>query len=327
MKKSFIIFLLGLFFFAVDSVFADVTLGADDKVSVTRNVVDVTNPVKNTFTYSVEADASNPGTVTGLTDSFTIVFDGTENVATNTATKTGYVSFNGATFSEVGDYTFKVKETASTDATTYPVATDEYYVYVSVRYDTDAMDGTMVATVLAQGKLNGEGEKTDLVYPSNSRFTNIKIKQTVSGDLADVDKYFTVKVTVNGNEGDTYKVTGGSNDSNPTTVTAGTEATFLLKHGEEIVIGQDGDLNQVLIGATYTVTQVEEENYTTTIDDETVLTTTKTTVVSPASNETEINDDYRSNPLTGLVLNVLPFVIIIAISVVGIVLFSRKRTN
>ncbi len=327
MKKRFILFFVGLFLLSVNTVFAEVTLGENDKVPVTRNVVDVTNPVTNTFTYSVEAGDDNPGEVTGLNDSFTIIFDGTESVATNTASKVGYLSFSGVTFPEVGDYSFKVKETASTDETTYPVASDEYYVYVSVRYDTDAMDGTMVANVLTQGRLNGTGEKTDLVYPSNSRFTSLVINHTVSGDLADIDKYFTVKVKINGNDGDVYSVSGGSNDSNPDTIEANVETTFLLKHGESLTIGNDGSLNQLLIGTEYVITQEVAENYTTTFDDEVVLTTTKNTVVSPSGNETNINNDFRSNPLTGIIMNILPFVAVIGISLVGIVLFSKKRTD
>ena len=328
MKKNVLVkVIIALFVFVASPVFAEVTLTDSDIVTVTRNVVDVTNPVVNTFTYSVVASEANPAAVTGLSGSFSIVFDGSENVSTNTATKTGAVSFDGVTFSKVGDYTFIVSETGSTNDSTYPVSDDQYYVYVSVRYDTDAMDGSMIATVLSQGKLNGEGEKTDLVYPSNSRFTSLTITHTVSGDMADVDKYFTVKVTVNGNDGDVYSVSGGSNASNPTTINANEETTFYLKHNEALEIGKSGELNQILIGTDYVVTQVQEDNYTTTIDSDTVLTVTKNTVTAPTGNETAINNDYRTSPITGLIISVMPFVLVIAISVVGIVLFTKKRND
>jgi len=323
------VFLSIFTFITATSVYAatPLTLSGASTVPVTRNVTGVSNPVVNTFTYTITPDASNPATVSNAPTSLTIAFDGSETISSNTVTKSGNIDFNGATFTEPGNYTFRVVESASTNSTTYPVSTDQYDVFVQVRYDTTANDGTMVATVLNQGKLTTENTKSNIVYPANSRFTNISISKTVTGDMGDISRYFAINVTVPGNTGDSYVVSGGSYQSNPNSITANTETTIYLKSGETIQIGYDStnSLNQIPIGDSYTVSEDAVEHYTTTIDNTEVSTINKTTVVDPNSNITNIVNDYSTANLTGIILNITPFVILIIISAIGFVFFKKKK--
>lgn len=304
---------------------ADLTLTGSDKIPVTRNVLKVSNPVVNTFGYEITAATDNPAAVTNAPTAFDIDFDGSETINSNTVTKQANIDFDETVFTAPGNYAFLVKEVSSDDEVTYPVSGDTYYVYISVRYDTTANDGTLVATVLTQGKLENTGSKRDLVYPADSAFTNISVTKKVTGDMGDVSRYFPIKVTVPGNVGDVYAVTGGSYASNPTEINAGEETVFYLKSDDTIVIGLSGELNQIPIGKNYTVSEDEVENYTTTIDDQAASTLTKVTAMEPDSNKTVVVNDYSIASLTGVIINVLPFVILIGFAVVGFVIFTKKK--
>ena len=60
----------------ISKVYADVTctVASPGTVTVTKNVNNVTNPVTNTFGYTIEADANNPATVANFPTSATIAF-------------------------------------------------------------------------------------------------------------------------------------------------------------------------------------------------------------------------------------------------------------
>ena len=68
-------------------------------VTVTRNVTGVTNPVTNTFGYTITEDSgyNTAGTVTGSPTISNIVFNGT-TPSGGTATETGTVNFAGVSF-------------------------------------------------------------------------------------------------------------------------------------------------------------------------------------------------------------------------------------
>ena len=61
-----------------------------DEITLTRTVSGVTNPVTNTFTYTMTADSNNPGTVTGMPSPIQIVFNNTAPNGSNVATILGF---------------------------------------------------------------------------------------------------------------------------------------------------------------------------------------------------------------------------------------------
>ena len=304
------------------------TLANSDSITITRNVKDVSNPVVNTFGYTITPATTNPASVTGVPTSLTIAFDGSEAIsASHVATKTASLSFDGAVFTEPGDYAFILTETASTDTSTYPISTDPYTLYVSVRYDTVARDGSMVATVLTQGRVNGEGEKVNVVFPAESVFTYFTVTNTTGGSMGDLDKYFTVNVTIPGNTGDKYVVSGGSNASNPEFCTANTVCPLLLKDGETIKVGEVDGIGQIKVDTKVSVSVDQETNYVTTIEgvegntSEYILGKIEGTV----DNIIDVTNVYDLAALTGVIINVLPYVILVGLSLGGIVLIKKQQ--
>ena len=365
MKKSIVLasivaILLSVFAFAGTSVYAftPVTLstanGNVNSLTITRNVNGVTNPVTNTFTYTI-AEVSKPATatVTGMPTSLTVVFDSEDpDTTTHVATQTATLNLAAVTFDELGDYVYSVTETASTDETTYPLDSKEYLIKISVRnvLSGNTPTGALVATLAAQTELVGETGKADMVFESASVRTYIQITNSVTGNLARLDTYFPFTVTLNDSRieaGDSFVISTATYASNPTTITATADgsatATIYLKHGETVTIGKDGTLNQLPIGLSYTITEgtdIYEDaehndldndlgEYTTTIDTSTTAKTVTKTVVATdnagftANNTTSFVNNRASDALTGVFINIAPFVALIALAFIGIILIKR----
>ena len=320
----------------ISNVGASVTIANDAQdrtVTITRNVTGVTNPVTNTFTYTIAPDTQyNPGTVTGYPTSTTVAFSGVTPNASGTATQTGAVDFGGTTFPTVGDYRFILTETGSTNTTQYPLDNTTYYLYVSVRYaagDTDgtSMEATVVSSAMTSTAAPTSQTKEAVVFTSGAELTHVTISKTVTGNMGDKSKYFDISVNIPGTG--TYLVSGGKYGTpanSSTTVTAGTATTLQIKHGETITIGlaADGTTDQIPIGINYTVGETAVTGYTTTIDGAATNPKTETTVATAANNTTAIVNNYELATLTGVFINMVPYLLIAAVVLVLIVLLKRS---
>lgn len=111
----------------------------------------------------------------------------------------------------------------------------------------------------------------------------------------------------------TNAVTGGSNDKNPGTIKIGEETTFLLKHGDTIHIAN------LPYGVTYTVTETAVDGYTTTKKGD-------TGTISAADQAAEFTNDKVGSVDTGVVLNNMPYILVLAVLAAGVAVFIiRKR--
>ena len=375
-KTKFLAIVLAILFLATtfisSNVFATATaytatsIAVDDTVktlTITRTIGNVTNPVINTFDYEIEL-VSKPTTaaITGLPTTIgetmtledLISFDGSESYSTGNVVETGALNLASATFNEVGDYIFKVTESASQYETTYPRDTKEYYFYISVRNKVvDNVPTGELEVKLAPhvGENAGDGlTKTEnLDYTSDSQHTYIELTKNVTGNNANKHKYFPFEITfTNDNiqvgdklyvsiDGGSYYTTGNQY----VTVEAGKKITVYAKHGETITIGKTADeLCQLPIGTTYTIEEKNYDNtesYTTTIDGTTTAkTVTKTTVeVATAGDQTSVDafetnntteyvNNREASVLTGLFINIMPFVLLVAVAFVGIILIKKS---
>ena len=311
-------------------------------LTITREVRNVTNPVTNTFSYTVTADQNNPAAVTGLpaAKATTVVFTNTNPDANHVATATGTLDLSNVTFTKLGDYKFIVTETASTDSTTYPLDDSEYYVYVSVRNVLDANNtptGEFEATLVEQAKKDDVGNKMDLLYVSSSVHTYIEISKAVKGNMADIDEYFAFTVNIPGATGDVYKIVGDHSTDGTTTVdtsnyVVGTTTTIYLKHGQTVRIGDDGTNYQIPIGSEVTVTETGATDYTTTVNGTSGKGTGQKTLVATTAQDFSTENTYNfinektEATLTGMFINILPFVILFLVGIIGIYYIKKSST-
>ena len=215
-------------------------------------------------------------------------------------------------YDRVGVYEYTLREVAGTTAGV------TYY----------ANDIKLVVTVInddATGKLRIAAVHTESVGEAkNDRFANtysagtLNITKTVTGNLGDRTRYFKFTVTLTGERGknyrETYAVSGGSYENNPTAVVIGEAATFYLKHDETLSI------ENLPYGVTYTVEEDTPDDYTLTAEG-------ASGTIGAASADAAFTNNKGGTPDTGIMLDSIPYIAILLLVAVGaFVLIARKRS-
>ena len=227
-------------------------------------------------------------------------------------------------YSSVGIYTYTIKQTAGTNAGVEYWSKDIRLVVTVIQ---DADTGLIrVAAVHTEG--TGTGQKSDDITNTYSA-GSLSVTKTVTGNMGDRDKYFAITVTLTGEQGKTYassytvsggsKLVNGPDDSNSPTISIGTPATFYLKHGETFTI------ENLPYGVTYTVA---EADYTTEGYEEAEINfPDPDKKIDSASETVTITNNKQATVDTGIVLDSLPYVLLLVLSIGGAVLFLLKRRS
>lgn len=291
----------------------------------------VTTPTDGTVTihkvYKLEnADTTSPA------ETFTLVQYGDGRVTNGDATEAPALgTITGATYEEgaatvsgtTGDITVALPEYTNVGVYEYTLKEVDGETAGVTYYDKDIK---LVVTVVNDnnGKLRiaavhteSTGEAKSDNFPNTYKAGELDVSKTVTGNLGDKNKYFEFKVTLTGEEGkiyrDSYAVTGGSNTENPSTIKIGEETTFLLKHGDTITIAN------LPYGVTYTVTETAAEGYTT-------EKTGDTGKINAADQAAEFTNNKAGSIDTGVVLNNMPYILVLAVLAAGVAVFIiRKR--
>ena len=330
--------------FPAAGVFANTVASADytgNPVTLRRTVSGVSNPVTNTFTYTIsETSTPDGGSTTNAPTTASIAFSNaapTDNAVSSSTT----VDFSATNYSKVGDYVYAIAETASSNATSFPVdtANNDYTVTVQVRYYTDGSNipdnSRYVAHVIV--KNNSDAKVSEATWGSAAARTYIQASAITTGNMAELDKCFAYTIDILPGagvvEGDTFTIlsettcTGGD-----ATVSAGTPAVVYLKHNDSVTIGIANRASyQLPVGASYTWTKtVTDDGYTTKMDEFERTTITKIAVATDAAdfnanNTTTIENNKQSDPLTGIVTNFWFYLMLLAIGLFGFFVISRKR--
>ncbi len=323
-------------------VFADTVSSTDyigNPISLRRTISGVSNPVTNTFTYSI-AESSTPsgGSATNVPTTASIVFNGAMPNDREVSASTT-VNFVNANYSKVGDYVYTLSESASSDATNYPVDTsnNDYKITVQVRYFTDSANvpdnNRYVAHIIVENKA---GTKVNgATWGSSAARTYIQANATTTGNLAELDKCFayTIDILATGAvaQGDTFTIISNTScTGGDTTVSAGTPAVVYLKHGENATIGIANRASyQLPVGANYAWTKTDtDDEYVTKMDEFERNSITKIAVAVDAptfetSNITKIDNNKQSNPLTGIVTNYWFYLLLLITGLCGLYVINR----
>lgn len=313
-------------------------------MAIHRYVHGVTNPVTNTFMYSIEEDPKNPAPVNNLPESATIEFDG-EQPSNDSVAKSTTLDLSGVGFSALGDYRFHIKETSSSNSNTYPKSNKEYIIMVSVRNELDENGkptGNFIPTLVAQARDADSGDKTEAIFESSAKFTYIEISKEVTGNLGESDRYFLFSLSVNGaKKGDKFTIEGqddeitvdGQTIQAPKEYVVGESNKIYLKHGQTITIGKSGDLAQMPIGMSYAVLEATPAGYTTFINGVEKSSTGWLTAAAMENGEiTETNkikfvNNRESTVLTGISSTIVPIAILTVLGVCGLAITRKLRKS
>lgn len=224
------------------------------------------------------------------------------------------------TYDTVGVYEYTLQETVGTTAGVIYHTGDIKLVVTVMQGDDGKIRVAGVHTETAGGKKSGSIENKYQAAGIQENGTGLKITKTVSGNMADHEKYFEFNVTLTGVEGKTYNnpytIMGGSDDRNPDTCTVGSSFKVYLKADETITI------ENLPYGVTYTVdeTDYSDEKYTTTGE---VLSPEE---VDSATEEVTVNNEKKGDVDTGIYMDSLPYILLLAVvAVAGFVFISKKR--
>ena len=311
---------------SVNAATGSITTSTDNHAAtISRTITGTSNKVTNTFTYTVTADSSNPTGTSNIPNSATVAFS---NVTpqSGTATATGTLDFAGATFTKNGDYTYTITETSSTTPGLYPVdSTNTYTLKLSVRNATatDFTNPKVVTMYWYEGEATAASklDPAQLDFTSAANVKTITIGKTVEGTMADPDEYFAVSITVNGNDGESYSITGTHKSGDPTSIPSGTATTVNLKHGDTITISGVPD------GKTYSFTETGGASYQTYINGSTTNSKSSGSKTVGTSNSNTIKNVWNQPVITGVMTRILPYILIAAIGAAITVFVIARRMN
>lgn len=251
--------------------------------------------------------------------------------------ETGKIAVNASVFTAPGVYHYTVTETAgSYEGIVYDTTVRDVYVYV-----VNGTSGLEVKHVIVTKDVDDEttGE-TKKVKQSGLEFINdygadenndsthdVIITKVVAGDQGDKNKDFSFEVSVAGGSGEWYKVvkTEKSGTTTEGIIVSGANATkYTLKDGESIRIYGLSESD------TYTVTEekYEADGYETTVkigEDDAVTTNTATGKLTADATAVTVTNTKNAVTPTGIILNIAPYILMVAVAGVLAFLFLRKR--
>lgn len=217
-----------------------------------------------TFSFDIEADNVTDASDDITPENMPMPTIGTVSYLRGEAgstTKTKEIKIDLPEYDSVGVYTYIIHEAAGNSAgVTY------YDDAILLRVTVIEQDGKLrIAAVHTEDpESTGEGKKDDFdnLYSAGE----LEVHKDVEGIMGNKDKYFEFTVQLTGEEGktyqDSYAITGGSYDANPTSIKIKpgetTEATFYLKDDDTIHI------ENLPYGVEYKVSETPVADYVTT---------------------------------------------------------------
>ncbi len=324
---------------------------SQNTITLSRTINGIDKPAEVSFDYAITPSESNPAHVSGTPERAKITFDSTTKIEKNSAVAYTAFETEGMDFTKVGDYEFTIKEISSSDPFNYPVDESNIYrFYASTRNVTDS-DGRLTGeleTSIHCTLVNKSGEKQDIAaFASSTNHGKIEISNTLKGNMANVDEYFKYKVVIGTAKGNSeYSISGqdptivynGESFAATTKAKDGEVAYVYLKHGQKVVIGDNGKTGEILAGTHYSIEEMDASDYTTSVIENDVkgkVIEDKIVEALPVSTSSNTMNSYlinnfssfvnlrEANVLTGVSANIAPYVVIAMLGVAGFTISRR----
>lgn len=245
---------------------------------------------------------------------------------------------NVPAYTKVGVYHYTITEDpGNTQGVTY--TTDAVNVSVLVEYDYTDEDGDGYGLKATIGVTNaageGEGELKHDTFTNTYSLGSLTVSKEVAGNLASQSQEFDIDVTFTSDQPVLSTITCGDGQTIvPNEDWSLVDGVYTAMVTVKLIHGRDVTFNNIPAGVTYTVTEQAkheaadpngsnpETGYTVTYEGETG------TIAENATAAAKVINTKGTTVNTGVVLDSLPYVLLIAVAVVAVVLFTvRKRRN
>ena len=330
--------IIKIIFFIISIFLLNNYVNAETYIDITKNVSFV-DKVSNTFTYQIKQNTNNPEVLNDLENSFTIEFNDSTPVSNKVATSSYLLDFKNINFTKTGIYEFEISETSSSNEFIYPIDTNKYRVIVDVTREVDSNNtptDNIIINVNQSAYLNDSDTKTQVDF-NTIALTYITLNKKVTGDLADKNEYFKFKIEISTDkeliiQGQDNIVTYKGQNINTSNIYDPSKENYVyLKHGQSVTIGYNSDkqIPELLSGTQYIVKELNSQNYKTYINNGTTdrKEITDMIVNNPQLNTINYTNNNESIAFTGVVLRIIPFILLIAVSIVGIYLVHKNENH
>lgn len=234
-----------------------------------------------------------------------------EEAVSATLSKDGIASIDVEDY-ELGVYTYKVTEVAPTTKTAgVDYSTEELYLVLTILRDETS--GKHYVAAMHYENAAGKDKSTGFTntYDSGS----LTVSKKIQGNMANMDKKFTFTITLTPQDGTEIKSEITSTSEGGKWSDDKLTYTVELGHDESVT------LSNIPAGTTYTVTE-NAENYT---SDNGVFGDKNKTIAGGDTDTVTFTNTLTSAIDTGVVLDSLPYILMLAVVGVGMVLFFSKK--
>ena len=345
--------------FGMTALAAPVTTDPDAKtgIKITKEL-DMTNAPRAsvpaiTYEYTitagnaVDAQGTDPAILAGVGNiaPVEISFGPSTTITDNKAVAEGTIDFSQVVFNAPGIYRYKIDQTikaaSKVNGITEVGPTTLYLDLYVENANPDDPDGTSYkiafavmhnttdAPSLVDGQYNYGATKTDGFKAKYQTYTLTLIKN-LAGDAADLRDEF--DFTINFAGGDTsetfkYIVTTDGQTATETTATLGTSFKVTLGDNDQVVI------SGIPSNITYTISETNDKGYTakytitkgTTPGTETTDDTITGEEMTAMDNSVTFTNTKAAVTPTGVILNIIPYVVMVVLAAGLAFLFLRRR--
>ena len=290
------------------------------------------------FTATSQTPGALPATIANV--SFTEEQTGTLIGEKYVLEGTTAISFQG-TWPHVGEYVYTVTEKQES----MPNVTYDDSIYTLRVYVINGTNGLEVEKITAQGA-NG---KTDKILFTNTYAKNdatLTIEKNTTGKYADKTQEFNFEITFTKSPMSDQRTFTGNIGSEPVVCTAGTPKPFTLADGEQLVfhnlpVGTTYEVKELAASDGYTPSVTVVENRETTVNNRTAVLEGdaldtlkeggKKNLVGEYENKVTFTNAHKGGVVpTGILMNNLPFILLVAVAIVAFVFLAvikRRRTS
>ena len=342
-----------------DSTVATYALNDNAKITKNINASQLIETVSKTFTFKVEA--TNDGEGVTADQAKAVLTSAGKSTTTVTAAAMGdswtqklevpitnLIPSDANSYTAPGVYYFTITEEAGAagDGVSYSQA--KYLVRVSM-HALGTIDGITVQKLADDAGTNLAGQNQAVkVDPTAGglEFTNtftatgdLTVNKTITGDFSDTTKQFSVTVNLEFpswvENGKTYNVTKPDGTTSTVTVGTGADGKKTAQMPVELTNGQNVTLSGRPVGTKYSVVDSGAEGYVTSktstegTETKSGNAVTVTGVVQPNGSQVTVNSSAQTVSVTGIVIEKVPYLLLICIPVVAFVAWFviRRRAD
>lgn len=312
------------------------------KIPITVTLSGNPSDSETVFKYEIKPEPSNiPGAIGEPTELTVVVNKNDPRDLDGRITKTAYVDFTDTQYFDPAVYKYTISEVYCSNEKEYPLSDQKYKFSVEV---IEQADTTMKQELYKYAfDLNNNTKEDKLSFP-HDQMTYVTLKLITTGRRANSDEYFKLTLSIFGREGDIYNIVGQDNVVTYNNEEIQTLDSFeivddnysfnvYLKDNQVIYIGsksENGEVYyQIPVGTYISVVENDARKYQTFINDE----EGKIVVNFVLTNEEEENSfdiinhrDYDV-AITGVFIDILPYIIIVivVVAVLGYMVYKKTK--